>query len=202
MKFPESELAHRLLDGLKGIEIGGSAHNAFNIPGCLNVDYTSELNAHKKAEIDLCGEYLPVDIVAEGDCLPLEDSSVDFVLNSHVLEHLPNMLKALSEWYRVVKDGGLIYTVYPIKDENPDDQKYEYTSIGHILTDYKNSETVETHPCLPGQGSRGHYHFITLGNFIELLSLFFGDNLEVVEVEEKDSKVGNGWTCVFKVNKK
>ena len=31
MKFRDSELAHKLLDGLKGIEIGAAAHNPFNI---------------------------------------------------------------------------------------------------------------------------------------------------------------------------
>ena len=36
--FPDSELAHRLLDHLFGIEIGGSEHNSFHLPHCLNVD--------------------------------------------------------------------------------------------------------------------------------------------------------------------
>lgn len=36
-KFRESPLAHRLLDGLTGLEIGGAAHNAFGLD-VLNVD--------------------------------------------------------------------------------------------------------------------------------------------------------------------
>ena len=41
MKFKESALAHRLLDGLEGIEIGGSAHNPFGLK-TRNVDYSGE----------------------------------------------------------------------------------------------------------------------------------------------------------------
>lgn len=37
MKFPESALAHKYLDGLKGIEIGGAAHNSFGLD-TINVD--------------------------------------------------------------------------------------------------------------------------------------------------------------------
>lgn len=201
MKFPESELAHRLLDGLKGIEIGGSAHNCFNIKGCLNVNFTAAPTAHTQAEIDLCGESLPVDVVAEGDNLPFNDSSQDFVLNSHVLEHLPNMLGALTEWFRVTKNGGLIYTVYPRKDDNPEDAQYEFTTHEHIYKDWLANETVQSHPCLPGQSQRGHYHFLTLESFIKLVTDFFGQKVEVIATEEKDGKVGNGWTCVLRVKK-
>ena len=31
MKFKESALAHKYLDGLKGLEIGASAHNPFGL---------------------------------------------------------------------------------------------------------------------------------------------------------------------------
>jgi hypothetical protein len=89
MKFKESALAHKLLDGLEGIEIGGSAHNSFGLK-TRNVDYTSELTCFKQEEIKLCGEALPVDIVSPGDQLPFEDSSVDFVISSHVIEHFPD----------------------------------------------------------------------------------------------------------------
>ena len=37
MKFRESAIAHKYLDGLKGIEIGGSAHNPFGLD-TINVD--------------------------------------------------------------------------------------------------------------------------------------------------------------------
>ena len=80
MKFKDSALAHKYLDELKGIEIGGSAHNPFNLD-TLNVDYTDDMDTvFKQAEEKICGEKMPVDIVASGDNLPLKDESVDFVI--------------------------------------------------------------------------------------------------------------------------
>ena len=56
MKFRESTLAHNYLDGLVGIEIGGSAHNAFGLK-TRNVDYTADMNTvYKQAEVKMCGE--------------------------------------------------------------------------------------------------------------------------------------------------
>ena len=41
MKFKESKLAHKHLDGKWGIEVGQSAHNPFGLAHCLNtVSYT------------------------------------------------------------------------------------------------------------------------------------------------------------------
>lgn len=202
MQFPESKLAHRYLDGLKGIEIGGSLHNHFNIEGCLNVDYTAEMTGHKKAEIDLCGDFLPVDVVADGDNLPFDNDSFDYVINSHMIEHHPNPLLAITEWCRVLKNDGIIFFVVPRKDDNPDDVKYEYTPYEHIVADYLTRQTVETHPCLPGQGPRGHYHFWTLESFVYMLTDFFPHSIEVLETLEHDDKVGNGFTVVVRVKKK
>ena len=122
MKFKESALAHQLLDGLEGLEIGGSAHNSFGLK-TRNVDNTDELTCFKQEEIKLCGESLPVDIVSPGDQLPLEDNSVDFVISSHVIEHFPDPIKALREWYRVVKPGGYLYIIAPHKERTFDKER-------------------------------------------------------------------------------
>ena len=51
----ESALAHEYLDGLSGIEIGGSSHNSFGLD-TKNVDYTDSLDTiFKKAEIENVG---------------------------------------------------------------------------------------------------------------------------------------------------
>ena len=55
MKFPESALAHKYLDGLKGIEIGGSAHNPFGLD-TINVDYTDDMTTiYKKWRLSIVG---------------------------------------------------------------------------------------------------------------------------------------------------
>ena len=56
MKFKDSTLAHKYLDPLaingRGIEIGSSSHNPFNIANTINVDYTNSLDTiYKKEEI-------------------------------------------------------------------------------------------------------------------------------------------------------
>ena len=47
--FPNSELAHKYLDGLEGIEIGGSAHNPFGL-NTLNVDRFGSMDTQFKEE--------------------------------------------------------------------------------------------------------------------------------------------------------
>ena len=46
------------------------------------------------------------DVKADICALPFEDNSYDFILCNHVLEHIPNDLKAMEELYRVLKPGG------------------------------------------------------------------------------------------------
>lgn len=49
----------------------------------------------------------------DGRILPFADASQDAVYSSHCLEHIPDSLKAIQEWHRVVKVGGHIITVVP-----------------------------------------------------------------------------------------
>ena len=62
--------------------------------------------------------------------LPLEDNTYDFILCNHVLEHVYDDLKAMSELYRVLKKGGTGIFQIPIdlKRENT----YEDNSIKSI----------------------------------------------------------------------
>ena len=46
--------------------------------------------------------------------LSLEDASVDVILTPHVLEHVPETDRALSEMYRVLKPGGLALVLVPV----------------------------------------------------------------------------------------
>jgi SAM-dependent methyltransferase len=46
--------------------------------------------------------------------MDLPDASVDIVLTPHVLEHVPDTGKALSELHRVVKPGGHVFLQVPI----------------------------------------------------------------------------------------
>ena len=46
--------------------------------------------------------------------MPFESNSVDVVLCSHVLEHIPEDNKAMSEFYRVIKNDGWAILQVPV----------------------------------------------------------------------------------------
>lgn len=69
------------------------------------------------------------DIHLNVEDMPLEDESYDFVMANHILEHVDNLDKALSEIYRVLKKGGFAILLSPI---NP---KRETTYEDKTITD-------------------------------------------------------------------
>lgn len=186
MKFKESNLAHRLLDGLEGIEVGGSAHNPFGLK-TRNVDFQGGLTVFKREEIKICGESLPVDIVAPGDAIPLPDSSVDFVISSHVIEHFPDPIKTLKEWQRLVRPGGYIYVIAPHKERTFDKDRPRTTL----------AELIERHETGIGPDPyAAHCSVWITQDFVELVNWL---GWEIVEVQDVDDKVGNGFAVAMRV---
>lgn len=57
------------------------------------------------------------DVKADICALPFEDNSYDFILCNHVLEHIPNDLKAMEELYRVLKPGGTAILQVPLEED-------------------------------------------------------------------------------------
>ena len=49
----------------------------------------------------------------DGMHLPFEDGSQDYVYASHVLEHIENHYIAITEWFRVLKQGGNLIICVP-----------------------------------------------------------------------------------------
>jgi len=78
--------------------------------------------------------------------LPFADESLDYVASSHVLEHTANPIKALCEWHRVLKSGGIVYMVVPDKEFTFDFSR-EPTASSHMIDDYLNDvdDTDPTH---------------------------------------------------------
>ena len=192
-KFPESSLAHRWLDGLKGLEIGPSTHNPFGLEtrtvGLPDAIYHRE-------QIALVGQAAPLDILAEADAIPVPSESEEFVLSSHVIEHCPNFLKTLWEWYRIIKPGGFLYLIAPHPDAAPGDRGKPLTDWGHIVQDYVLNATAETEP-EAGRFLHCHYHIFSSGTMQEFFSQFFGERLVLVDGREKDDKIGNGFALVY-----
>jgi SAM-dependent methyltransferase len=181
-RFRRYQLADQYLKGLKGIEIGGSANNPFGLD-TINVDRYGETDTvWKQSEIELVGEALPVDVVAPGDALPFDNNSWDFVLASHVIEHFPDPVKALLEWKRVARR--YVFLMVPHRDRTMDHYR-EVTPVAEIMERHR---TGFDHP--------GDHHWTvwTCESFLEMCREI---GLNVVDSEDPDKKVGNGFAVVI-----
>ncbi|MGD0370279.1 MAG: class I SAM-dependent methyltransferase [Candidatus Dormibacteria bacterium] len=72
------------------------------------------------------------DIVAPADKIPLEDESVDAILTTQVIEHVPEPWTVLAEFHRLLKPRGRLWMTAPLVwylHEQPYDY-YRYTSHG------------------------------------------------------------------------
>jgi SAM-dependent methyltransferase len=205
--FPEMALAHEFCLG-SGIELGAASHNPFGLPGSINLAPWSDDPAHidftdyqiyRSSQIENCGQYARVDLVGEADAIPVEANTQDYVISSHVIEHLPNLIGAFFEWNRVLKPGGVVFMVFPKRNALLSDIRRPITLLDDFIEDYQQHFTVDTHPLESGHRPRGHYHVFTLDSMLELIDWCnreIGLSWRVEAVEETDSKVGNGHTVV------
>jgi SAM-dependent methyltransferase len=76
------------------------------------------------------------------DLYKIESGRYDFVLSSNTLEHIANPFKALTEWLRIIKPGGLLLLVLPNKDSNFDHNR-KITDFEHLVEDFKNNTSEE-----------------------------------------------------------
>ncbi len=149
----------RRLKGKSGLEIGGPS-SLFSIKGYLpvylfagsidGVNFSTETvwegqihegenyKWHRKSGHQYIREATDLTGIAE--------ERYDFVLSCHSLEHVANPLKALYEWKRVLKPGGVLILVLPDKRYTFDVGR-PYTRMEHLLEDYKNDidENDTTH---------------------------------------------------------
>jgi SAM-dependent methyltransferase len=178
----DSALAHRWLDGLEGVEIGGAAHNDFHLD-TLNVDrYPAEDTIFKREERFQCGRAMLVDVVAPGHELPFDDGAFDFVLASHVIEHFFDPIRALEEWRRIARR--YIFLVIPHRDRTFDRDR--------PLTPLH--ELVERHAQGTGEDEDRHWSVWTLTTFEELCAHL---QLPVLDRLDPDDKTGNGFIVVL-----
>ena len=207
--FRESVLAHKLLDGLAGLEIGPAAHNPFGL-NTRAVGLTRENDAHdfdyyERMQLEMCGRVARIDIPGDAAAIPVPDASVDFVLHSHVWEHLPNPLMALDEWVRVVKPGGFIFAIVPKRDADPLDKDRPLTLVQELVRHYQQRSTYEDRIAEMNGPARAHYTVFSPDLLRDIGDWFnrshFRSQLEEVAFQETDDKVGNGHTIVWQVRK-
>lgn len=187
--FRESALAHQLLDGLKGLEVGGAAHNAFGLD-TVNVDRISHDDPRFAVYSEAQKKHgdgstiMPVDIVAPGDKIPVADKSFDFVISSHVIEHFFDPIAALKEWARIARK--YIYIICPQPDALESDREKLITSFDELMA--RHSGKVKD------PGTDEHHTRWTCETFRDMCRRL---GYTVSHWQDPDDKVGNGFTVVI-----
>jgi SAM-dependent methyltransferase len=170
------------LGGLKGVEVGAASHNPFFLDA-INVDrYADDQTIYKNLERRLSGKAAPVDVVAPGDDLPFADDSYDFVFSSHVIEHFPDPIRALEEWVRVARH--YVVAIVPHRDRTFDSER-ELTTVDELIQRHSDGFTSEEDK---------HWSVWTCESFVEMCEAV---GLNVVDFQDPDDKVGNGFTVVI-----
>jgi SAM-dependent methyltransferase len=178
-----SALANRYLRGLRGVEIGGAAHNDFFLD-TVNVDIAHEPST-AEAQRRYAGRAMPIDVVSFATELPFENASYDFVLASHVLEHVPDPIAAIGEWLRVARR--FVYVVLPQPDNEFD--------AGRSLTPI--TELEQRHRDRFTSAEDRHWSVWSALTFCELCEHL---GVRVLEVQDPDDKRGNGFAVVLEAN--
>ena len=93
--------------------------------------------------------YEHIDYLSPADDLHMfKENTVDLIYNCHVLEHYERTKykKALTEWYRVLKPGGILRTAVP-----------DFEAICHVYSKNKNIDEIEG-LVMGGQGYLYNFH--------------------------------------------
>ena len=137
-RFDRESIANMYIRG-KGIEIG-ALHNPLQIPKSAKVKYVDRMSIPdlRKQYPDLDSrELVDVDIIDDGEQIAkIPDSTQDFVIANHFLEHCQNPIVAINNMLRALNEGGVLYLSIPDKRYSFDIDR-PVTSIEHLLRDYE-----------------------------------------------------------------
>jgi len=148
-KLDREMIAQTYLTGL-GIEIG-ALHNPLKLPPAATARYVDRLPVSELREQypELAEqELVNVDILADGERLEsIADSTQDFVIANHFVEHCQDPIGALLNMLRVLKPTGILYLALPDKRCCFDSDR-PVTSLEHVLRDHTEG---------PEWSRRGHF---------------------------------------------
>jgi hypothetical protein len=159
-----------------------------------NLDHPSA-RLFQEAQRTHFGRAAPIHVFGAAEALPLGDGALDFLLASHVIEHMPDTIAALAEWARVLRQGGILFLIVPHKDRTMDAER-PCTELAHHLADFALANTARTDSMVP----TSHYHVWRTADFLALLELLMRErflDLSIQTVEDVDSRAGNGFTVVL-----
>ncbi len=143
VRFDRKALASAYLRG-QGIEIG-ALHNPLKVPRSTKVQYIDRMSVEelRKHYPELKSfKLVKIDIIDDGETLEtIENTSQDFVIANHFLEHCEDPIKAIINFFRVLREGGILYLSIPDK-RYTFDKKRVVTSFDHLIRDHEESPSV------------------------------------------------------------
>ncbi len=147
LRWVENRYLRRYFHG-RGIEIG-PLWRRFSLRPDVRVWYVDRYGGDELARHypELKGGIISPDLLAEAAQLPVAPGSLDFLIASHVLEHLPFPLMALRSWYEALAPGGVLLLKVPDKRYTFDLHRSR-TSLAHLLNEHQNPDQFD---------SRAHY---------------------------------------------
>jgi SAM-dependent methyltransferase len=120
-----------------GIEFGAATVPTF-LPDNCKVEYADFFQKGEGCNERFEGEFVNVKYNTSLDEMKdINNNSLDFIINCHVIEHVPQTLLALELCYNKLKSGGILFMAIP-------HMKYTFdalrplTSIDHFIEDYNN----------------------------------------------------------------
>ncbi len=85
-----------------------------------------------------------VDIVADASNLPIEDGTVDLIINAAMMEHVSNPQKIVSEMYRILNSEGKIFSylpyIVPYHAAPHDYQRWSKSGVEELFSGFSNVE--------------------------------------------------------------
>lgn len=137
------EVRNWLTADLKGVGIEfGALANPTPVPIECNTLYADYLSYEELASTTYFGQ-TPHDLLLPDFQASIEsphfaaDDVFDYAIATHVIEHVPNPIKAIREMHRIVKDGGYIVLIVPDKEKTFDSRR-ALTPLENVVGDYEN----------------------------------------------------------------
>jgi glycosyltransferase involved in cell wall biosynthesis len=120
-----------------GVEIG-ALDGALHVEGASRVFYVDIDSPELLKKRHGSQGSVKLDVLSDCEHLAIRDSSLDFLIANHVLEHLVNPIGTLLDWLRCLKPGGRLLMAVPDKRYSFDKPR-DSTSIGHLVQDFRRS---------------------------------------------------------------
>lgn len=208
MKLRTMALATQYCVGA-GVELGAASHNPFDLPDCLKVapcdgrlflypQDMDDFNAYHHEQMRTSGEVESIDLLGDFQSIAAGDGTFDYLISSHVIEHVPNVFAAYIESSRVLKNGGVFFCIFPKRTATLYDSTRPLITVEQMVDDYEKGLDMAI---MPKENWRGHYQVFSLQSMIRAINFLNKNELGswLIEcVEETDSKVGNGHTVVLR----